>query len=367
MKKKVASFLMCAVLLVGHVLTGCGTKEEKTINTVTEDKSNTASSAETDSGDLDFSKLKVAFILPGSANDGGFNTKGYNAMLHLQDLGCETAYSERVTADQQLTAIRDYAGIGYDIIVGWGSQNNDDMAKVAEEFPEIQFIVASGTVGNDVNLTSIEISGSHLGYGYGYLSALATKTNKVALICGQQGNQTDTDEVAAFIEAAKICNPDIEVNILYVADPSDVSEAKEAAKLCMERGCDVMFGEIFEGYKGVFDICRENGLMTFARTAAHIEAYPEGCIAYIENAWGLKMEDVVSNYLENGLVNGVISCGFGTVVRGWEYIYDEEHTVNPDLISEDQLAEFQKNVIDKISSEGYDPVFTAEDANPGTY
>ena len=59
--------------------------------------------------------------------------------------------------------------------------------------------------------------------------------------------------------------------------------------------------------------------------------------------------------------------GFGTVVRGWDYVYDDTHEFNPGLMTEDMVAEFKANVIDRIAEEGWDYSFTADQANPGVY
>lgn len=374
MKKLIAVLLTAGMVMAS--LAGCGSSapaaETTTAQSTAAAESTTAETAAAETtaasdGTVDYEGTKVAMLLPGSANDGSFNTKGYNALMHLKDLGCDTAYSENVTASDQLQALRDYAGMGYNVIIGWGSQFDDDMKAVAEEYPDIQFCIASGTVGNDTNLTSVYVSGAHLGYGYGYLAALVSKTGKVAFIGANQGNQAYTDEVCGFIEGAKAANPDTEVTILYVSDYSDVAEANETANLCVEKGCDVIFGDISEGYYGVLDVVKENNLYTFGRNASNVEDYPTGIITYIENNWSTKMEDVVKHYVTEGMLTGVTEVGFGTVVSGWDYKYDDSHEMNPDLITDDLAAQFKENVVDKISNEGYEHNFTADEANPGVY
>ena len=314
-----------------------------------------------------YAEMRVALLLPGSANDGSFNEKGYNALMHLKDLGVDTAYSENVDASDQLSALRDYASRGYDTVIGWGSQFDDDMLTVADEFPDIQFVIGSGTVGNDTNCTSIYVDGAMLGYGYGYLAAETSKTNKVAFIGANQGNQAYTDEVCGFIEGAKAYNDDTQVTIMYVSDYSDVSEAEETTKLCEQNGCDVIFGDISEGYYGVLSEVQANGLYTFGRNASNVETYPEGVITYIDNDWSQKIEDVINYNITTGMLTGVTRVGFGTVVSGWTYNYDDTHEFNPDLITDDLRESFETNVVDKISKEGYDYSFTADDANPGVY
>jgi basic membrane protein A and related proteins len=378
-KQLIVIFLVLSLISAGF--TGCSKEAEtstepqtaseaETTPTATVEEAATteeAATGEDTAAEPDYSSLKAAILLPGSANDGSFNQKGYNALMDLKNLGCEVQYSENVAAADQLQALREYAGMGYNIIIGWGSQFDDDMKTVAEEYPDIQFVIGSGTVGNDTNLTSIYVSGAHLGYGYGYLAALVSKTGKVAFIGANQGNQAYTDEVCGFIEGAKAANPDAEVTILYVTDYSDVAEAKESAKLCVEKGCDVIFGDISEGYYGILDVVTANNLYTFGRNADNVASYPAGIITYINNNWGIKLQDVAKHYLTEGMLTGVTEVGFGTVVSGWTYNYDDSNEFNPDLVTPELAEKFKTDVVDKITKNGYEHNYTAEDANPGTY
>lgn len=374
MKTKFTVILL-VLCLIGISFTGCGSASDNTsaasstsaAATSTEAAGTTTAPANSTNAELDYSSLKVAILLPGSANDGSFNQKGYNALMYLKDLGCKVQYSENVSAADQLQALRDYAGMGYNIVIGWGAQFDDDMKTVAGEYPEIQFAIGSGTAGNDKNLTSIYVSGAHLGYGYGFLAASVSKTGKVAFIGANQGNQAYTDEVCGFIEGAKAYNKDTQVTILYVTDYSDVAEAKESTKLCVEKGCDVIFGDISEGYNGVLDVVKSNKLYTFGRNADNVKNYPSGIITYINNNWGIKLKDLTAHYLTKGMLTGVTEVGFGTVVSGWTYNYGENVEFNPELVTPDIAARFQKDVIEKFTKEGFKHNYEAKDANPGTY
>lgn len=378
MKKRALSILMCVALVGSMVLAGCGEKKDdskdnssaSSASSASSDSSTSSASSKSEATGKDTSDIRVAFILPGEYNDGSFNQKGYNAMLHIQEtLGVEATYSDKIDASLQRETLYDYAEQGYDIIVGWGAAVEDDLVEIAEEYPDIQFVIASGTKANDTNVICIQVSGKHLGYGYGYMSAMKSKANKVAFIGAGQGSQAYNDEVGGFIDGAKAYNEDCEVTIIYLNGYNDIDECAQATELCVEKGCDVMFADVSGAYKGLFDIVsKSNGeLLTFGRNADHTKAYPEGCLSYIENDWGIKIEDVVTNYAENGCWGELIETGFGTVVSGWEYSFDGEPGWNPALVTEEDIADFQKNVVDMIADGGWDPTFTTDDANPGTY
>ena len=125
----------------------------------------------------------------------------------------------------------------------------------------------------------IQVSGKHLGYGYGYMSAMKSKANKVAFIGAGQGSQAYNDEVGGFIDGAEDC----EVTIIYLNGYNDIDECAQATELCVEKGCDVLFADVSGAYKGLFDIVSQSGgeLLTFGRNASHTEDYPEGCLAYM--------------------------------------------------------------------------------------
>jgi basic membrane protein A len=66
-------------------------------------------------------KLKVAMVLPGLKTDEAFNPYTYEGMLRAkEELGIDTAVREEVAQDEQLEVIRQFAQLGYDIIIGQG-------------------------------------------------------------------------------------------------------------------------------------------------------------------------------------------------------------------------------------------------------
>ena len=78
------------------------------------------------------------------------------------------------------------------------------------------------------------------------------------------------------------------------------------------------------------------------------------------------MADLVTKYAEDGTWGELIETGFGTAISGWEYCFNGEPGWNPDLVSEEEIADFQENVIDMIAN-GDTRSRVTEDANPGTY
>ena len=71
-------------------------------------------------------KLKVALCLPGAISDKGFNAAAHAGLLRIRDeLGHEIAFTESVQRTDFVTALRDYASRGYDVIIGHGSVRSE--------------------------------------------------------------------------------------------------------------------------------------------------------------------------------------------------------------------------------------------------
>ena len=86
-------------------------------------------------------ELKLALVLPGSINDGGWNAAAYNALQGLKSSGnvSEIAFAEKVAQADIETNIRDFAAKGYDIVFGHGFQFGDPISAVAPDFPDTYF------------------------------------------------------------------------------------------------------------------------------------------------------------------------------------------------------------------------------------
>jgi basic membrane lipoprotein Med (substrate-binding protein (PBP1-ABC) superfamily) len=128
--------------------------------------------------------------MSGSITDGGWNTNAYEGLMESADeLGIETAYSENVQTNDQLTLMRQYASKGYDFIIGNGYQYEDAATTCASEFPDVKFWVYGGTVTAD-NLASSQYWMGQCGYPCGVLMGLHTESNKIGFVVGSEDPTT---------------------------------------------------------------------------------------------------------------------------------------------------------------------------------
>lgn len=355
MKKKLLSLAVVLVLSM-TLLAGCG-------------KDNGADSNDSGAGGAggDESKIKVALLLPGSANDKSWNQIGYDALqLIAGEADAEIAFSENVAPADQLQAMRDYAGKGYDVIIGHGGQYEDDMISIGKEFPDTQFVVIAGAKGAEPNVKAVDTAPWQYGYAYGYIAGKVTSSNKIGFVTGMEGVATMNNLVGGFRDGAKAANPDVQSTVVYIKEMGDVAAAREAALSLKSTGCDVIIHELNAGTQGVIDVCKENNILTVGRSTADVEYAPDQVLTYTVFDWGPKYVDVVKQVLDGKISGGFHFYGFNTPdTPGFEFNYSSGNGWNPNVVTAEIEEAFQKDVVEMFKADP-ERTYTVEDAKSGT-
>ncbi len=96
MQRKVSHLAVLVLLVAGLVLAGCSPAPQQASQHAT--------------------KLKAAFILQGTHDDGTWNAMAWQGKQKLEEMGYETAYSEGVSDADVARVMRNYASEGYNLI-----------------------------------------------------------------------------------------------------------------------------------------------------------------------------------------------------------------------------------------------------------
>jgi len=90
--------------------------------------------------------LKVALLLSGMANDGSFNQAAADAARKLEAEGKIKADIREDLSDPSKSepVIRQYAAMGYDLVIGHGIELSDPILKIAKSFPKTHFVASGG-------------------------------------------------------------------------------------------------------------------------------------------------------------------------------------------------------------------------------
>jgi basic membrane protein A len=212
-------------------------------------------------------ELKVALLVNGSINDGGFNQSGYLGLKAIEkELGAKISYSEKVSVADAEPALRSYAEQGYKVIFAHSFEYGDPVLKVAKDYPNTYFVVWTGIVAQSPNVASIQLLEQETGYVMGVLAGLMTKTNVVAAIGGSDLPTINAD-LQGYKAGAESVNPDVKVIITFAGVWDDPAKGKEAAFAQIEAGADVLYHIADKTGLGMIQAAQEKGVYAIGSAA----------------------------------------------------------------------------------------------------
>ncbi|MCR2804145.1 BMP family protein [Paenibacillus soyae] len=246
-----------------------------------------------DSGGDAAEPLKVALLTPGPINDNGWNATAYAGLTLIQEeLGAETAYSEKVGNSDAAEFIRGYAEDGYDVIIGHGFEYGDVMKEIAPDFEDTWFLVNSSTLSQEPNLASLSLNNSEQGYLMGSIAALMSQTGKVAAIGGSEIPPI-TKSVQGFELGAKETVPSIEVLTTMLGGDSDVAKAKETAISFIEEGADVVMTNANQAGLGGIEAAKQKGVLAIGSNQDQNPNAPDTVVTSVIQDYPQAMKVVV--------------------------------------------------------------------------
>ena len=304
MKKIIALILALAMALT---LVACGGNENK------EENNGTASTQ------------KAACILGvGGLGDQGYNDLVFAGMERAKaELGIEFDYAEpkQITDFEQI--MRDMSDSGeYIVIVCVGFDQMDALMNVAPDYPDQYYAFIDGFIDapNITNYTCREQEGSFL---VGAMAAMMKQdaatyglidNNSIGFV-GAMENDTIVRFAAGYTAGAKYINPDINVDIQYVAGDNpfgDTTTAKEIALSQFNKGSDIIYHAAGGSGLGVFTAAKEAGFMAIGCNSNQNVIDPEHIVASM-----LKRVDTAAFEIVKAASEGTLKLG-EEVVLGLE-------------------------------------------------
>lgn len=223
--------------------------------------------------------FKVALAINGSKTDGGWSQIAYDGLLKAEEkLGAEISVSENTKASDFEKVFRNYAKEGNDLIIGHGFEFGDAAMAVADEFPDVMFVITSSTVTNGKNVGSVSNFNLQAGFLQGALAAMMTKTNTVGCIGGKE-IPTIVKTLVGFDIGAKYVKPGIKVLSAVTGDADDANKSKEQALSFISQGADVLMANANAAGRGVYVAAEEKGVYAIASISGEFDAYTKGLIA----------------------------------------------------------------------------------------
>lgn len=309
--------------------------------------------------------LKVALLLPGSANDQSFNSYGFAGLNQIKsELGAEIAYSENVSAADQVEALRGYARRDFELIFGHSGRFLDAAVRVAPAFPKTRFIVAAGTEGNGSNVDSVDMARDQFAYVIGVVAARMTKSNKIGVIGGLEGLLALMKTVGGFRKGVKSVRPDVEVRVVWLSSMEDVALAKEAVYSLVQSGSDIILGILNRGHLGLIEAAKESKVFTVGRAPSHTDLAPDQVLTNTVENWPSIYVASARLHTQNKLTGTARVFGFDTPESQGAYLsYRDKALFHPSVPT--VVQEEAQRVMADIASGKIKVNVTKEDARGG--
>ncbi|PDM40021.1 MULTISPECIES: BMP family ABC transporter substrate-binding protein [unclassified Geobacillus] len=227
MKQQRRIWHLVIALLVILMMTGCSTKE-----TVTKKDS-----------------IKVGIMLSDvGLGDQSFSDSAFRGLMKARDeLGIIFDYRELKDTKTYEQGLKELIKDGNDVVIGLGFMVQEDLEKVAKQYPKQRFILVD-SISDLPNVTSIAFKEDEGSFLAGVVAALATKTNNVGFIGGD-----DVPLIRKFAEGFEkgvhAVNPSASVHTVYAGDFGNDKLGANIAKDMFAKKCDVVYTAA--GFTGV--------------------------------------------------------------------------------------------------------------------
>ena len=246
-------------------------------------------------GDAD---LKVAIVLGGLANDGGFNQIGADAVNSIADEGrAEVSIKESVhdSTDAE-AAFRQYASQGYDLVIGWGLGFSESVFKVGEELPETDFVATGGA---DIlekatdNVATWTYASDQQGYLTGWIAG-KSGLSPIAVVDGQLAPFNEASYAAVELGLAE-ANPDaVQLEPIFTGSWEDPTLANQAAQAQIAAGAKLILTAA-EGFtSGVLSAAKDAGVATLGASNTSSSDAADVNLGLVTIDWAPVLSEIVA-------------------------------------------------------------------------
>lgn len=336
MMKKILTIFLITMLVATLFTTGCANQEaEEPDNADVEDVEEVEEVVE---------PLKVALVLNGPINDGGWNAVAYEGLKQAEEaLGIEGSFLENVSKSDYEEIYRNFALQDFDVIIGHGFEYNDVALNVAKDFPDIKFVVTSSNISQEPNVAGLEVANAEAGFIGGVLAGIFTESGKVAYI-GGVAIPPITDAAKGFIAGAKLIDSNIEAESSMIGSWDDAVKAKEVATNYIEQGADVVLGNANIAGLGVLEAAKETGKYAVGFVSDQSEIAPDNIVASSKYDLAVAIKYVIQLIIEDKFE--AKNYKLGTKEGATGIIWNEELKKTLDPAAIEKAEGIQQDLID---------------------
>lgn len=284
--------------------------------------------------------LRVGLVFDvGGRGDKSFNDSAYLGLLRAEkELSADIAVLEPAGSDDREAGLRLFASMGKEIVFGVGFIFSTDIARVAAEYPKVQFAgidYAPGPTGTKPNVLGLAFREEEGSFLVGAVSGLETKTKKVGFVGGMQGPLIRKFERGFEAGVHAVC-PSCEVFSAYVgATPDafrDPVKGKAVATSQIARGADVLYHASGATGHGVFEAARLHGVWAIGVDSDQYDEMPGVILTSMVKRVDVAVVDAIRRVKAGEKLSGMVHLGVreGAI----DFVHEGEHArqLSPEVI-----------------------------------
>jgi basic membrane protein A len=278
----------------------------------------------------------------GGKFDKSFNQSAYDGMERWKkETGKPYLEFEVANETQREQSIRRMAERGASPIIGMSFSQSSAMAKVAKEFPKLQFAIIDDVV-EAPNVQSVVFKEHEGSFLVGMMAAAASKTGKVGFVGGMDIPLIRKFQ-CGYEQGAKYGNPKVETfaNMTGTTGAAwnDPGRGGELTKSQFSKGADVVFAAAGGTGIGVYQAAKDAGKLAIGVDSNQNYVQPGTMLTSMVKRVDVAVYNVVKNFKPGLTVLGLKEEGVG-------YAMDEH---NAKLVSADMKKKVDAAKADIIS------------------
>ncbi|MBU7005553.1 BMP family lipoprotein [Phosphitispora fastidiosa] len=275
--------------------------------------------------------------------------------------------------------IRFLAENGHDLIIAVGPELQEDLSRLAPEYPDTAFAIIEGEV-DQPNVLSIKIGDDEGVFLAGVAAASLTKTNLVGYIGGEL---TDTRQEKAFAQGVQYINlaegKQVKVVAVYAGVTKEAAaepeRGKELGNKLYDAGSDVVFTAAGSLGKGLAGAAAERRKIALANDRQLLETMSSNVYSAVVQKPEKAVYTAAAGILKNGVSGG--RAAYGLKEGSVDFVLSQE--VSPELtnkiiavreqVKNDQIklytVQIPEGLVTKLSHLPVDLKRTSGTAQPG--
>ena len=247
--------------------------------------------------------------------DRSFNDMQYNGLIEAyRNHNIDVAY--RIPADNSYSSYLDIFRelIEYEncslIIAGEGFQMSEVVESIADDYPDVVFVVMDFTAEYHPNIVSTSFAQNEGAFVVGALSALMTQSGEVGFIGGVDIPVVKEFE-AGFVAGVRYINPRIKLHIEYCSllpDFSGFSNPSKGYRMATEmynRNVDIIFSVAGGTGNGIISAASATSNFVIGVDSNQDDMAPGFVLTSMMKRLDVAVIDIVSRFIEGSLKGGV--------------------------------------------------------------